>query len=297
MQSDAEFIFEYIQNEYKPKLFGLHGTSLGGLVAAHVGYSKKVDFLCVDRTFASLSEVVRFSFGGVCRVLFNILTDWNVDISNSYFNSSAYKVLIYDSKDEIIHILSSLFHGNVKQMILKKNNFISTKLQSNNLEKIQKNNFLKKLICFLSPFFQKFHDYREFIKEEKLIKNYFNTFFFSEKQMTNITQILKRLLSVFFEVMQHRKTSTNHPPKTIEDYLNLLAENSSNNNNGSSNNSNLEMNNSNEGSKKDSFSFEMYVGNFNLDEDIGKNYFQPFQDKDCSNETLHDFVMEVSFIF
>jgi hypothetical protein len=39
------------------KYLGVHGESLGGMIAVHLAKAKKVDFLFADRTFSSLSEV------------------------------------------------------------------------------------------------------------------------------------------------------------------------------------------------------------------------------------------------
>jgi len=39
------------------KQLGVHGESLGGMIAVHVAKTKNTDFLLADRTFSSLSEV------------------------------------------------------------------------------------------------------------------------------------------------------------------------------------------------------------------------------------------------
>jgi fermentation-respiration switch protein FrsA (DUF1100 family) len=51
---------DFIRGELKVKKLGVHGESLGGMVAVHLGKVRKIDFLFADRTFSSLSEVAHF---------------------------------------------------------------------------------------------------------------------------------------------------------------------------------------------------------------------------------------------
>lgn len=268
---------DYIQNELKPKLIGVHGTSLGGLVATYLANSKKVDFLCADRTFGSLLEVVRYSFGGFSRILFNIITDWNVDLSTNYFNSSSYKVLIYDPRDEIIHILSSLFYGSLKQMILKKTNFSLSRIAE--IEKYAKYKWLKPLICVLFPAFQKLYDFKQMRKEENAVELYFHQSFLPENQLKNSTKLLKRVVELVLEVLKNQK-NTNFRNKKEDfpaqqlNYDNFLG---------------TELY---EGVKKESFELNMFNGS--LDEDVGKDYRNLLEDNDRNDDNFLHFAYEVS---
>jgi len=96
---------------------GIHGESIGGLVAIHVAKKKNIDFLCADRTFMNLSNVGRFSFGTVLAKFYQLVTLWDSNISSDYIQSNCYKVITFDPKDEVIHSLSSLKYGVTKKVL------------------------------------------------------------------------------------------------------------------------------------------------------------------------------------
>ncbi len=47
------------------KKIGVHGESIGGLIAAHVAKKKNLDLLVADRTFSSMDNVVYYN----CNIL------------------------------------------------------------------------------------------------------------------------------------------------------------------------------------------------------------------------------------
>ena len=51
---DSERVFDFLKSNMNLKKIGIHGESLGGMIASHIAETRKVDFLCVDRTFSSL---------------------------------------------------------------------------------------------------------------------------------------------------------------------------------------------------------------------------------------------------
>lgn len=57
LQRDAEFLVDFMRDQLKVKVLGVHGESLGGMIAVHVAKVKKIEFLFADRTFSSLSNV------------------------------------------------------------------------------------------------------------------------------------------------------------------------------------------------------------------------------------------------
>ena len=81
------------------------------MVASYVAYSKKLDFLCADRTFSSFGEIALFRLGlRFCR-LFRLVTDWDYLVVPAYMEAKCYKVITNDIKDEVIPYLASIKNG------------------------------------------------------------------------------------------------------------------------------------------------------------------------------------------
>ena len=261
-------------------------------MATYLANSKKIDFLCADRTFCSLSEVAKYSFGHISKVLFHVLTDWNVDLSLNYFSSSAYKVLVYDSRDEIIHILSSLFYGSLKQMTLKKSNFANKKLsQTNSFEKYPKYKWIKPFLCLFFPFIKKFNEIKHFLKEDKAFNDYFHNNFFTENQMKNAAHLLRRMLELSCELEQYQKNKTTKQKKN--EFLNLESPNPHSYDSFSGiPNEPISM----PEFRQKTDSLVINVPTFNLDENLGKDYTGLLQDGDKNNEDFLNFAHEVRYI-
>jgi len=102
------------------KKIGVHGESLGGIVTTHIARAKNIDYMCADRTFTSLSKVVEISFGKNLAKLFRLITLWDDQISYDFAESKCYKIMTFDPKDEIIHLLSSLKYGVTSTIINKR---------------------------------------------------------------------------------------------------------------------------------------------------------------------------------
>lgn len=109
MQKDGELVVDCLRNELKAKIIGVHGESLGGMVACYLAYKKNLDFLCCDRTFSSLSEVAHYSFGKFFKIMFRTLTtNWDKQLAQYYVNAKCYKIITFDPKDEVIPYLASI---------------------------------------------------------------------------------------------------------------------------------------------------------------------------------------------
>ena len=102
------------------KKLGVHGESIGGLVATHLAKTKNLDFLCADRTFTSLSKVGEHTFGKIAGLAFRFITLWNDHITLDYIDTSCYKVITFDPRDEVIHMLGSLKYGATRYIIEKR---------------------------------------------------------------------------------------------------------------------------------------------------------------------------------
>lgn len=111
---------EYIRNTMNIKRLGVHGVSMGGLVATYLANAKHLDFLVADRTFASLTAVAAYSFHHVVSWIFFLLTWWNHSTCPDYLDTKCYKVTTYDPKDEVIPSLASLTYGLTSQLLKRK---------------------------------------------------------------------------------------------------------------------------------------------------------------------------------
>ncbi|CAD8102833.1 unnamed protein product [Paramecium primaurelia] len=106
---DGRFVAEYFKNKYNIKTLGVHGQSLGGMVASEVAYKMKLSFLIVDRSFSSLGQVAATMFSSSSvRFIYNCLVSWDKPNYLSYYNYVGPKLIIQDPKDEILPYESQL---------------------------------------------------------------------------------------------------------------------------------------------------------------------------------------------
>ena len=99
---DGEVILDYMKNIMNIKKIGVHGESIGGLIANHIAKKKQVDLLIADRTFSSLSNVAYYGFNKILYGFFRFFTNWNQNISIDYLDSNCYKIILFDSRDELV---------------------------------------------------------------------------------------------------------------------------------------------------------------------------------------------------
>ncbi|OMJ78947.1 hypothetical protein SteCoe_21119 [Stentor coeruleus] len=111
MKKDAESIVEFLRDTKKVKLLGIHGESLGGIVATHIARIYEVDFLFVDRSFDRLNEVVKYSFGKWATVIMKLVSRWDTNSALDYLYVNCYKIISADPQDNMINDLVSLKSG------------------------------------------------------------------------------------------------------------------------------------------------------------------------------------------
>ncbi|CAD8108203.1 unnamed protein product [Paramecium primaurelia] len=105
---DANTLVNYFREHYNITRFGIQGYSLGGSIAGEVALLNNLDFLIVDRTFSSIGQVASKCFSSRIRMLLNILTDWDKPQYMNYWNYKGHKLIVQDSKDEIIPYVAQL---------------------------------------------------------------------------------------------------------------------------------------------------------------------------------------------
>ena len=84
---------------------------MGGLVATHLARWKHLDFLCADRTFESIFKVADYTAGRLLGMCLRFITAWDNRVVSDYLESSCYKIITFDPRDEVIPFLCSLQHG------------------------------------------------------------------------------------------------------------------------------------------------------------------------------------------
>lgn len=88
---------------------GVHGRSIGGIAACRVAneFPDVVKILIADRTFSTLGEAARFTFGAWAVHGLSISATWANNTDN-YVQSRCYKVMLCDAKDVTIPDLAAL---------------------------------------------------------------------------------------------------------------------------------------------------------------------------------------------
>ena len=98
------------------KTIGVHGQSVGGLVASNLADLMGLDLLIADRTFTSLARVVYHTFPSVMYYLYCLLTRWDTESSQDYLDANCLKLLIFDNNDKIVSFPSHLKNGITQEL-------------------------------------------------------------------------------------------------------------------------------------------------------------------------------------
>jgi len=106
IRKDVELVFKYAKEMtvqavrgQRPVKIGVHGISMGGLAATHLGRSGAVDFMMVDRSFSDLEGFPR-SVNRFLSTLLRLVTLWDNPLcSHDFLYSNCYKVVAQDPND------------------------------------------------------------------------------------------------------------------------------------------------------------------------------------------------------
>ena len=123
---DGKLIVNYLRNDMKVTVLGMHGESLGGCVAIHLANSCECDFLFADRTFGYLSDTIYFNLGRIAYWFFKLSGISDVDSVSPYLKLECYKVIAADPEDALIPDLASLKSAIAARICLKKTIQISS---------------------------------------------------------------------------------------------------------------------------------------------------------------------------
>ena len=105
---DGEAVLRHFREKYAPAKIGMHGESIGGIVATHVGANARgdpalaLDVLVCDRTFGTLEGVAAGLAPKWATRVLRVLTNWRVDNVGNFLATSCYKVCANDPCDMIV---------------------------------------------------------------------------------------------------------------------------------------------------------------------------------------------------
>lgn len=111
LKSDGKCIVDYLRSIKKVGILGIHGESLGGIIACDLARHCEIDFLFVDRGFSRLNEIVQYSFGTWAKYLLKLISKWDLDASIDYLYVNCYKVISADPQDFTVNDLISMKSG------------------------------------------------------------------------------------------------------------------------------------------------------------------------------------------
>lgn len=128
MKKDGEAIVQYLKRVRGVRRLGVHGESLGGLVASHLARCADIEFVFADRTFSSIEEVALNNFGWVAYWVFKLFTKPIGSVADDFISAKCYKILSADPFDTMITDFASLKSGVAVNSIKQKS--IPSKLSS-----------------------------------------------------------------------------------------------------------------------------------------------------------------------
>mmetsp|Transcript_15428 Transcript_15428/g.42398 ORF Transcript_15428/g.42398 Transcript_15428/m.42398 type:complete len:925 (+) Transcript_15428:107-2881(+) len=108
LAADGNAVVEFLKRRGFTQI-GVHGRSIGGIAACAIAkaHSDVIKLLVADRTFSTLGNAARFTFGNWAVTGLSIATTW-ADNHENYAQARCYKVMICDPKDATIPDLASL---------------------------------------------------------------------------------------------------------------------------------------------------------------------------------------------
>ena len=198
-------IIDFLRKDLKTQKIGVHGQSLGGMLACHLADKCNLDFLCADRTFYSFAEIVHYSFSSLAAKCFQVVSSWNENNALKYTRSRCYKIATYDPKDEIINFMSSLQTGIIKEVIYNRvSNRVENDLQLKDLAGLGK-------IPKLAHIFAHHLKTRVMImknehQSQKDFNNYYETYYFTASEYNLLYNAFYRIMEVIVEMSKHKST-------------------------------------------------------------------------------------------
>ena len=94
VKADGEAVAKYLKHTRQVPRLLIHGESIGGMVACHIARTVPVDFLVVDRSFASLHSLAGRLLGLWAESGLHWLTAWNTNVVADYVEARCPKLIL-----------------------------------------------------------------------------------------------------------------------------------------------------------------------------------------------------------
>ena len=110
MNEDVQAIYDYLSKVKMYSKIAVHGESIGVAPACYLARSADLAFLFADRGFKNLESVVYSHLGSIGKC-FKCFSRWSDSTCSNYLSATCYKILSFDSNDDIVPETSSLKAG------------------------------------------------------------------------------------------------------------------------------------------------------------------------------------------
>ena len=139
VKQDVEIIYDYVKNMKIYDKIGIHGLSVGGIPACHLGNARPIDLIIADRTFGSVKTMISYIiFSKAIMYLSKILFIENIDNADSFMKAKCEKVLLNDPDDgtivDKISLKTVIARNIIKKVFFENVDYITNiKRQSENI--------------------------------------------------------------------------------------------------------------------------------------------------------------------
>ena len=110
LRSDVLELFDEVKKNFNYERFGVHGISIGGIPCCHLARNRKeIELMICDRNFGRLDNIAQgFRCGKFLFFIYKYFFFQSSDNVDNYINVKCDKVLLNDSKDQIVLDVCSL---------------------------------------------------------------------------------------------------------------------------------------------------------------------------------------------
>ena len=130
VKRDIEIVYDYAKSLKIYEKIGVHGLSVRGIPACHLGKNRKIDLLIADRTFGSVNMIISsILFGKVLLYLSKILFIENVDNAQNFMEANCFKILLNDPEDSTIFdrisLKSQISRDTIKKIFFQNQDYVT----------------------------------------------------------------------------------------------------------------------------------------------------------------------------
>ena len=110
LRSDVLELFDEVKNNFNHERYGVHGISIGGIPCCHLARNRKeIELMICDRNFGRLDNIAQgFYCGKFLFFIYKYFFFQSSDNVDNYINVKCDKILLNDSRDQIVLEICSL---------------------------------------------------------------------------------------------------------------------------------------------------------------------------------------------